>query len=163
MAARHEAEALPDEVELTIDDVEHDQQTLVHVFNFMVANRDSRVGDRQNIEVITNPTGGKPIVVPYDFDNAGIVDAGYTKRTGETKTSYYSRREFRPICRTKEEFQTVIERFEFLKPQLFALYENSPYLPQAEIKETLKYYKNFYRMIKKDKFVEEVFVGSCNQ
>lgn len=162
LAERNNAAALPDDIPLTVDDVDHDQQTLVHVFNYMVANRDSRVEDRQNVEVITHPTGGKPVVIPYDFDNAGIVDAAYTKRAGDTKTSYYDRREFRPLCRELAEYQTVIERFEAIRPQLFALYEDSPYLDKATKKETLKYYKDFYKQIGKTSFVEEVFVGSCN-
>jgi hypothetical protein len=128
----------------------------------MIANRDSRVEDRQNVKVITNPASGKPIVVPYDFDNSGIVDAAYTKLKGDDKPTYFRRREFKALCREEAEFQETFDRFRAIQPQLFDLYQSSPYLSSAAKKETLKYYKNFYKTIKKKKAMQQVFLGSCD-
>ncbi|MEL6590408.1 MAG: hypothetical protein AAFQ68_10020 [Bacteroidota bacterium] len=162
MAERVGATKVSKSVDLTVEDVDHDQQTLIHVFNYMIANRDFGVDIRQNIEVITGGNGGRPVVVPYDFDNSGMVDAPYTKPPGVKKSAYFTRREFKKLCREEEEFQQVFEMFMSKREEIFALYQSSPYLSAETVKESLKYYKLFYKTIKKKKAMAEIFRNGCN-
>ncbi|MEM6803291.1 MAG: hypothetical protein AAF696_17925, partial [Bacteroidota bacterium] len=121
----------------------------------------------KNIKFITNKElGGKPIAIPYDYDWSGIINASYLNRGRKplSPMAYYlKQRLFNPnkICRTKEEYEAVISRFQELQTPIFEMYKNSPYLDKATIKETLKAYKNFYKFIKNPKNMEEVFLGSC--
>lgn len=162
MAERVGATKVSKSIDLTNDDVDSDQQTLIHVFNYMIANRDFGVDVRQNVEVITGSSGGRPVVVPYDFDNSGMVNAPYTKPPGDTKPAYFTRRDFKDLCRTDEEFQAVFTRFWTMRDTIVEMYENSPYLSPETVKESLKYYKIFYRTLKKKKSMAEIFRKACN-
>ncbi|MEM6343013.1 MAG: hypothetical protein AAF927_04000 [Bacteroidota bacterium] len=162
MAERVGATKVSKSVDLTNEDVDRNQQTLVHVFNYMIANRDFGVDIRQNVEVITGGSGGRPVVVPYDFDNSGMVNAPYTKPPGDTKSAYVTRRDFKALCRSEEEFQAVFTKFVEKRDEIIAMYENSPYLSPETVKESLKYYKIFYKTLKKKKSMAEIFRKACN-
>lgn len=162
MAARNGGTSLNEDIVLQSDDVDREKLTLCHMFNYMIANRDFRVSEYQNLKIITNGSEF-PVVVPYDFDWSGMVDAPYTKRKGNTKPSYEERQIFRPLCRSEEEFQAMIAEFEAKKEAIEGLYKDSPYLTSAQKKESLKYYKKFYKQLGKGKTMEEVFLAACNQ
>ncbi|MEM7654558.1 MAG: hypothetical protein AAF399_00405 [Bacteroidota bacterium] len=162
MAARNEATSLSEDIVLQPEEVDREQLTLCHLFNYMIANRDFRVSEYQNLKIITNGSD-LPVVVPYDFDWSGMVDAPYTKRRGDTKPSYEERQMFRPLCRDEAEYQAMIQRFEEKRGAIEALYETSPYLDDAQKKESLKYYKKFYKSLGKSKTMKEVFLAACNQ
>ena len=163
MAYRNMGAPLDESIPLKNDDVDRSLLTITHIFNFMIANKDFGLNVRQNLKVITSGEGGKPIVVPYDFDWAGAVDASYTKLSSTSKkSSYLERRKFLPLCRTEEEFNSAITMYNEKKDEVWSMYQNSPYLDKAVVKETLKYFKNFYKTINNKKKVQEKFIESCN-
>ncbi len=143
--------------------LDRDQLTFVHVFQYMIGNPDHSVERFKNTKVIGHLHGGEaPIPVPYDFDWSGVVDAPYTKLTGETtKTSQHSKQRFKPLCRTDEEFQAVFSVFLDKKEEIFSLYENSPFLEEEDKKYCLDYYKSFYSIIKRAGKAKKVFVTDC--
>ena len=53
--------------------------TLVAIFQYMIGNTDFGVSANHNIILMQSAkdSTAKPIVVPYDFDYAGFVDAYY--------------------------------------------------------------------------------------
>lgn len=161
MAMRNGESPIDEEVTIKPEDVDQEQLVITHLFNYMIANKDFEVEARQNLKIITNGSD-KPIVVPYDFDWAGIVEASYTIGRNDKGSVYFTRRIFKPLCRSEVEFQTAIEKINGIKEALFELYESSPYLSEDGIKTTLKYYKNFYKHINKGKTMKEVLLGSCN-
>ena len=173
MAERNGGKELNEMIPLLPEDVDREQMTLTTMFQFMVANKDFTVNKstRKNLKIITNnELGGKPIPIPYDYDWSGIINASYLNRGSSFKKplsamAYYlkQREVFNPnkICRSTEEYQAVIAKFQELQPAIFEMYKNSPYLDKSSIKETLKAYKNFYKFIKSSKNIESTFVGSC--
>ncbi|MDX2248040.1 MAG: hypothetical protein SF052_14740 [Bacteroidia bacterium] len=161
MALRNGENAIGDDVPITYEDVDENQVTLVHIFNYMIANRDFRIPTpSQNMKIITQGNA-KPTPVPYDFDWSGMVDASYTKLTGEAGPTYEDRQNFKPLCRTKEEYEVIFGKLREIEDDIENLYKNSPYLDSKVIKESLKYYKDFYKTINNPKKVEEIFVQSC--
>ena len=166
MASRNEGKELMEEIILEPSEVDRDQMTVTTMFQFMVANKDFTIKRRKNIKIITNKEiGGKPIAVPYDYDWSGIINASYLNLGSKPLSPmdyYLKQRKFNPnkICRTREEYDKVVQLFFDLQPQIYALYENSPYLYKTSIKETLKAYKNFYKYIKSSKNIEG-FVDTC--
>ncbi|MEM7368871.1 MAG: hypothetical protein AAF587_09720 [Bacteroidota bacterium] len=161
MAKRNKAKPVDEDIQLKSEEVDREMLTLMHIFNYMIANRDFGVEVRQNLKIITNGDG-RPVTVPYDFDWAGIVDASYTQTPGTKKSMYYERRRFKPLCRTREEFDSSFDKFRATKSEVINMYKQSPYLSKEKIKETLKYLKNFYKNIEKEKVIQKVFVDSCN-
>ncbi|MEO0470092.1 MAG: hypothetical protein AAF206_10765 [Bacteroidota bacterium] len=155
-------EPLDEDIQVRSEEVNRDQMTLIHIFNYMIANRDFDVLVRQNVKVFSTPDD-LPIVIPYDFDWAGIVNASYTLTRSAKAHPYKKRQRFKKLCRTDAEFQAAIAQFQKIREPLFEMYKNSPYLDKKSVKETLKYFKLFYRNIGNDKTVQEVFIASCNR
>ncbi|WNJ20966.1 hypothetical protein [Pontibacter sp. G13] len=162
MAERMSESLVSEDVNLANDDVNRDLLTKVHLFNFMIANKDFNVKVRQNVEVITQHND-LPVVVPYDFDWSGMVDASYTKMTYNSKPSYYDRMVFQPLCRNEGEFLSAVAEFREIYPHIRELYRESPYLSKESVKESLKYYKHFFKVVQNPKKVQSLLVDSCNQ
>ena len=133
----------------------------VHMFNYMIANQDFVVADRQNVKIITNPEmGGRPIVVPYDFDWSGLVDASYTLQT--SRSAYQARQKYKKLCVSEEEIEATIEIFQEKRDEIELLYEESPYLSAESVTYTLKNLKSFFKTINKSKNIQEIFLEGCN-
>jgi hypothetical protein len=162
MAARNDGSPLEEDIVLQPEEVDRDHLTLCHMFNYMIANRDFRVSEYQNLKIITNGSE-KPVVVPYDFDWSGMVNASYTKRSGDDKPTYDKRQIFRSLCRTEEEYETLIERFQAMRDEIEEMYETSPYLTKEVKKESLGYYSDFYKLIRKKSTMRKVLLSGCNQ
>lgn len=160
MAARLGGAPLDDEVPLTSEDVDQTQLAMVHLFNYMIANKDFDVQVRQNVKIVER-SGKKPLVIPYDFDWSGMVNAPYTKLRAETGPVYEDRQRYQPLCLSEEAYAKLIEQFEARKDKIFALYDQSPYLAEEQVKEMLGYYTQFYRTLSKRKTVREVFRKGC--
>lgn len=166
MANRNDGKELMEEIILEPEEVDRDQMTLTTMFQFMVANKDYTIKRRKNIKIITNKEiGGKPIAIPYDYDWSGIINASYLNLGSKPLSPmeyYLKQRKFNPnkICRSSEEYKKVVQHFIDLQDEVYALYENSPYLDKNTVKETLKAYKNFYKHIKSAKNIND-FVETC--
>ncbi|MDX1909252.1 MAG: hypothetical protein SF053_19600 [Bacteroidia bacterium] len=161
MAARLGEKPVEDDVPLDASSVHRNQLTMVHMFNYMIANRDFDVQVRQNIKVITHQ-GSLPIPVPYDFDWSGVVNAPYTKTNAQAqKPIYWERRIFKPICREEAEIEAVLTHFRTLREQIETLYKTSPYLQPQTKTEILKYYQDFYKVSASRKTMLEVFLKGC--
>lgn len=164
MAERMGEVSVDEGIPIEYNDLDREQTTLVHIFHYMIGNRDYRLTTpTQNTKIITHGNS-RPVPVPYDFDYAGMVNAEYTKLMGEEgKPVYKERMKFKPLCRTEAEFQEALDKFRAIEDDIEEMYESSPYLDAAVVKETLKYYKTFYKTIRKSSKVQEIFVASCNE
>ena len=63
------------------DSVHYESFASLTAFNFMIGNRDWDIVASRNAKLFFNPSFGKYIVIPYDFDYANIVGASYRRVT----------------------------------------------------------------------------------
>ncbi|QDK77591.1 hypothetical protein EXU85_02865 [Spirosoma sp. KCTC 42546] len=117
------------------------------VFEYLIGNTDWSVPYRHNIRLLTLPTLKNPVPVPYDFDQAGIVEAFYALPSENIGITSVRERVYRSIAYPSAFFHRVFDRFNQLKPQVYALYSNNPHLDSAYVKRTLKYFDEFYAVI----------------
>jgi hypothetical protein len=56
-----------------------EQYTLMAMFQYMIGNTDWSISNYQNIKLLVSDTSAifRPLAMPYDFDNSGLVDAEY--------------------------------------------------------------------------------------
>lgn len=143
--------------------VDQDQLTIVHLFQYMIGNPDHSVERFKNTKVVGSlPADQAPVPIPYDFDWSEIVDASYTKLPGETrKNSLFSKRKYKPLCRTEDEMKAAYAVFLEKKDQIMELYENSPYLDNEDKKYCFKYYKDFFKIIRREQKAKKVFISDC--
>lgn len=143
--------------------VDQEQLTIVHLFQYMIGNPDHSVERFKNTKVVGSlPEGRVPVPIPYDFDWSEVVDASYTKLAGETrKNTLFSKRKYKPLCRTDEEMQAAYAVFLGKQDEIFTLYENSPYLDVEDKKYCAKYYKEFFKTIRSKGKAKKVFISTC--
>ncbi len=165
MAERFGAVEIDDDILVEAEDVTAEDLLRIHMFQYMIANMDFVVADRQNVKIITNPErGGRPLVVPYDFDWSGLVDASYTRMTlGENVSSYERRQKYKKLCLPASLYESMMEEFLDKKDAIWSLYENSELLSEESVDYTLDNLKSFFKTIKKSKSIDKVFLADCNQ
>ena len=117
------------------------------VFEYLIGNTDWSVAYRHNIRLLTVPTIKNPVPVPYDFDQSGIVEAFYARPGERVGVASVRERVYRGITYPSALFHRVFERFNRLKPQVYALYSKDSHLDSAYIKRTLQYFDEFYAVI----------------
>jgi hypothetical protein len=134
------------------------QMATVVVFEYLIANNDWSVSGLHNIKQFTK-TGKLFLAVPYDFDHAGIVDAPYALPPPQLEIASIRERLYRGLNYPPSVFQQVFDKFNSVKPQIYALYQGNPLLSSGYIKRTIKYLDEFYEQINDPKAIKKHFVA----
>lgn len=134
------------------------------VFEYMIGNTDWGVQYLQNIKLIATDSSSRPIIVPYDFDHAGIVNAPYAKPAPELLMSSIRERRYRGYCiQSLNQFDETIQLFNSLKPRFYELYSSSMLLEPKFIKSTLQFLDGFYNTINNPKSWQKDFSYPCDR
>ena len=128
----------------------------VAVFQYMIGNTDWSVPYLHNIRLFDNGQVGS-LPVPYDFDYSGIVEANYAIPPEQLGIRSVRERLYRGLVYPAPLFQRVFDKFNAVKPQFYALYENNSQLSKSYVKRTLKYLDAFYDLINKPESARLVF------
>ncbi len=159
VAERLGGQLLPEDSVVSFDQIHREQLTLVHVFQYMIGNPDHSPERQKNTKLIYFNDPEKPLLpIPYDFDFSLAVDASYTK-LGAGKL--FSKRRFKRLCRSEEEFLACFERLEGAKKTILTLYKEDSLLNKESKGQATKCIKDFFKIIKSSKKVKEVFLDSC--
>ena len=129
----------------------------VALFEYLIGNTDWSVAYRHNIRMLTDSAHRRPVPVPYDFDHAGIVSAPYARPAEALGIESVRQRLYRGPIYPLSVLNRVIEKFNAVKPQLYALYEGNPQLDRSYIRQTVAYLDEFYTLINTPKQMRKVF------
>ncbi len=133
--------------------------TVLAIFQYMIGNTDWSVWNQHNIELLKEDTSAKPIVVPYDFDWSGLVNAPYAIPVGDlpsVRVRYY-----RNFCITDAELQLALDEFRQRKDEIYQTCRNVPLLSAKELRKTLKYFDDFFKIIENPKKTASEFHDNC--
>ncbi len=133
--------------------------TVLAIFQYMIGNTDWSVWNQHNIELLTKGTSAIPIVVPYDFDWSGLVNAPYAIPAGSLPS--VRTRMYRNFCLTDAELQLALDEFRQHRDEIYQTCRNVPYLSAKELKKTLKYIDDFFEIIENPKKVESEMHLKC--
>jgi hypothetical protein len=133
--------------------------TVLAIFQYMIGNTDWSVWNQQNIDLITEDTSVAPIVVPFDFDWSGLVNAPYAVPSGSLPS--VRTRLYRNFCLTDAELQLALDEFRLCRDEVYRTCRSVPFLSPKELKKTLKYIDDFYRIIENPKKVVSEFHLKC--
>ncbi len=61
------------------DSLQSNQAALVSAFNYAIGNADWEVAGMRNVKLLRPNGGGKIVLIPYDFDFSGVVNAPYSR------------------------------------------------------------------------------------
>ena len=118
------------------------------VFEYLIANTDWSVQYQQNIKLIKNDQDKLPVAVPYDFDHAGIVRSPYANPAPALKLNNILIRRYRGYCISDMSvYQPIFDKFNRLKPAIYALYEGNQEIKSSYKTKTVKFLDDFYKTI----------------
>ncbi|MEO6837469.1 MAG: hypothetical protein ABI261_01120 [Ginsengibacter sp.] len=133
------------------------------VFEYLIGNTDWSVEFQQNIKLVAPDSKSVPVAVPYDFDQAGIVDAPYAKPAEELKMRSVRERRYRGYCvKDMELFDSTIAVYNSLKNEIYKTYTGCSLLNSKYIKETIKFLDDFYSTINNPKALKKEFEYPCD-
>lgn len=136
---------------------------MMAVFEYLIGNTDWSVQYLHNVKLLAKDDNAIPITVPYDFDHAGIVSAPYAMPAEELQMKSVRERRYRGYCvQDMKLFEAVIERFNKLKNDIYAVFNDCNLLEEKYIKATLKFLDDFYSTINNPKEWQNEFKYPCD-
>jgi hypothetical protein len=134
------------------------------IFNYMIGNTDWSVPNQHNVKVLTIPGSLTPelgLVIPYDFDYSGMVNAHYAVPAEGLKISSVRERIFLGMCRDRDYYVGAIREFAAKKDEFYKEIREFPYLKDRTKKDMLKYLDEFYSGFDKQNTIVSEFLREC--
>jgi hypothetical protein len=146
------------------DDLEPMGATMAYLFQFFIGNTDFSFSGLHNAELVSRPDGTY-LPIAYDFDFAGAVNATYATPDPSLPIRTVRDRLYRGFCAQNAEVAKVLPKFVEQKSAIYALYSDAigSLLSPGTVKETLKYFDDFYAMIATPKDVEKKILSDCRK
>lgn len=120
------------------------QEALASTFNYMIANGDWSVPLARNVKFIQPNDGAKIIVVPYDFDFAGLVGAPYAIPNPDLGLTSIKQRAFLGLNEDEAQLKATKQFFAAKKDKLYDVIKNCKHLTKATKQEMIDYLETFF-------------------
>lgn len=127
---------------LSPDKYNSKQIKVVALFNYMIGNSDWSIQEMRNVKVLVK--GGKRILVPYDFDFAGLVDAPYVQLKPEHKITSSKDRIFLGFRDDASDLKSARRYFKFKREPILKTIKECSLLSKGNKKEMIQYINSFY-------------------
>jgi hypothetical protein len=122
------------------------------IFNYMIGNTDWSVPIHHNILVLAQATSERPdlgIIIPFDFDFSGLVDASYSSPFEGLRISSVRERLYLGVCRSENVYISALNEFLKLKEDFYKVINDFQYLNDKSKKEMISYLEGFFKGIDK--------------
>lgn len=129
-------------------------------FQYMIANTDWSLPNRHNVQMVSVEGYPRIVVVPYDFDYAGFVDAPYAIPADVLPIKNVTDRYFLGYDVTKEEALETARFFLSKKEELLGICKNYQWLGEKSRKAVMDNLLDFFEILENDKWVEREFVNA---
>ena len=135
---------------------------LMGVFQYMIGNTDFSISALHNVELFFKPDG-TIIPIAFDFDFSGAVNARYAVPDAKLNIPNVRQRLFRGYCTDADSYAKVFTLFKEKKPEIYALYgdEIGKLMDQGTVKETLRYFDDFYKTINDQRSARRSIIEAC--
>ena len=121
--------------------------TLMSIFQYMIGNTDWSVKALHNIKLLAFAQKQKPIAVPYDFDQSGLVNAAYALPAEHLNIESVRERVYNGYYQPMEVLEKTLTVFKEKKGAIYEEVKSVPGLKKIHIDETIKYFDQFYKTI----------------
>lgn len=151
---------------LDVADLDVRMAALLGLFQFMIGNTDwSAIRPPPDDSCCHN---GKPIgtgyenviVLPYDFDHAGLVDADYAAPSSRLPIRTVRQRLYRGYCTLNAELDWAVARFNASRAEIEAAFAAAP-VHERTRERTLEYVAEFYEIVNDAERRREEIVEDC--
>lgn len=153
--------------ETAVAALQPDHLNLTSVFQYLIGNTDfSPIAPEPDNECCHNyvlfERKGEPLIaIPYDFDQAGFVNAPYAIPAEQFRIQTVRQRVFRGRCANNAYLEASIARFQEVRDEILRLLETQEGLTKTTRSSLLRYVKGFYKIIDRPGKVETVMTKRC--
>ena len=136
------------------------------IFSYMIGNTDWSVPNQHNCKIFSQPGSENPslgIVVPYDFDYSGLVNATYAIPYEKLPITSVLERYYLGYCRTEDEFSKALKEFSDKKDALYKTINDFQYLSERNRKEMLNYLDGFFNLFDKNNSIVYKLLKECKE
>ncbi len=119
----------------------------MHVFQYMIGNADYDLTLLRNLKLVTPYNGGAAIVVPYDFDFSGLVNAPYAIPNPDYGIRNVKERVYLGEGLSQSRKDATLEHFRSKKENLLAVVKDFKSLDGATRREVRDYLNSFFASI----------------
>jgi hypothetical protein len=134
------------------------------IFNYMIGNTDWSVPNQHNCKILMMSNSARPdlgMIVPYDFDYSGMVNASYAVPTEGLEIESVRERIYLGMCRNEAEYVKAIQEFSDKKEDFYKVVQEFPYLSERSKKEIIRYLDDFYAGFDKKNSIIYEFLQEC--
>lgn len=147
--------------------LDNDYTSLVTVFHFLIGNTDFSPilgppdGTCCHNHALFGKDGEALHSIPYDFDQAGMIDAPYALPNPRFGLRDVKKRLYRGRCSNVDAIPETLAYFSEKQPRLTALITAPEWLDETTRKEMLAYIESFYAIIGNEKRVQRAMLDEC--
>jgi hypothetical protein len=143
-----------------------DYTNLVSLFHFLISNTDySPVKGAEGVcchnQVLLGSTGGLLYSVPYDFDQAGLVNARHAAPNPRFRLANVRQRLYRGYCANNAQIDATIRHFQDKREAILSVLTEQPELANKERQSLGKFIERFYEIIESPEQVERQLLKRC--
>lgn len=134
-------------INLTQKNIKPEMMDRFAIFNYMIGNTDWSVPIMHNAMVMSQGSSDRPdlgIIVPFDFDYSGFVNADYAVPFESLPIKTVRERYYLGICRSDEVFLNALKEFSDKKEEFYRIIREFPYLGEKSKKDIILYLDRFY-------------------
>ena len=136
----------------------------VAIFNYMIGNTDWSVPNQHNCKVLVEINTDTPelgVIVPYDFDYSGLVNASYAIPAEGLGIESVRQRIYTGICRSEGVFLNALREFAGKKESFYSVITEFPYLDERSKKDMTRYMDEFYSLFDKRNTIVYNLLHDC--
>ena len=136
------------------------------IFNYMIGNTDWSVPGQHNCKVLTDPKSAHPnlgLIVPYDFDYSGFVNASYAVPVEALGIESVRQRIYQGVCRDDVTFMKSLQEFAAKKEAFYNVISEFQYLDERAKKDMISFLDEFFSMFDKRNSILYSLKNSCKE
>ena len=134
------------------------------IFNYMIGNTDWSVPNQHNCKVLVEMKTNRSelgMIVPYDFDYSGFVDASYAIPAEGLGIESVRERIYTGTCRSEEIYLNAVKEFASKKESFYRVIREFPYLDDRSKKDMTRYLDEFYSLFDKRNSIVYNLLHDC--
>ena len=120
---------------------------LLTMFQYMIGNTDWNPQMMHNVKVVNLPTQDKPVLVPYDFDFSGLVNASYARPNPDYKQTDIRQRIYMHKVEDFNEVKPIIRFFKVKEKEILQLVKDNDYLTKKNKRDTMQFLRSFFSLL----------------
>ena len=143
-----------------------DYAALVFVFQYLVGNTDWAMVHAEgvencchNMDLFTAESG--VLLVPYDLDLSGIVNASYAYPDKSLRIRRVTQRLYRGMCMERDRLQPALRHVKSLRAEILALPGATPGLNEKDAQATRDYLEKFFVIAEDEEALLDKFEKRC--